>query len=282
MNREVIYETKGMRATDGAGVQLVRVFGNRTTDIYDPFLMFDAFDSKDKSDYEAGFPMHPHRGIETVSFLSKGEMTHRDHLGIEATIYDGEAQWLTAGSGAEHEEMPGGERILGAQLWLNLPAKDKMSASPAYHSITNKEIKEFKLEGGKLRLITGKYKNEEGWQGKYLPLDFYDIHLEANAKVEIPIRDGWSAFVFTLLGDVTVGGKPISEKTAAKLGDGDRVLLETKESGAEILIYASKRLDEPVAWYGPIVMNTQDEIRQAFEDLNAGTFIKERADYGNQ
>ena len=282
MNREVIYETKGMRATDGAGVQLVRVFGNRTTDIYDPFLMFDAFDSKDKSEYEAGFPMHPHRGIETVSFLSKGEMTHRDHLGIEATIYDGEAQWLTAGSGAEHEEMPGGERILGSQLWLNLPAKDKMSASQAYHSITNKEIKEFKLEGGKLRLITGKYRNEEGWQGKYLPLDFYDIHLEANAKVEIPIRDGWSAFVFTLLGDVTVGGKPISEKTAAKLGEGDRVLLETKESGAEILIYASKRLDEPVAWYGPIVMNTQDEIRQAFEDLNAGTFIKERADYGNQ
>lgn len=164
MNREVIYETKGMRATDGAGVQLVRVFGNRTTDIYDPFLMLDAFDSKDKRDYSAGFPMHPHRGIETVSFLCKGEMTHRDHLGIEATIYDGEAQWLTAGSGAEHEEMPGGERILGAQLWLNLPAKDKMSAPPAYHSITNKEIKEFKLEGGKLRLITGKYKNEEGWR----------------------------------------------------------------------------------------------------------------------
>ncbi|WP_290649677.1 pirin family protein [Lachnoanaerobaculum sp.] len=281
MNREVIYETKGMRATDGAGVQLVRVFGNRTTDIYDPFLMFDAFDSKDKSEYEAGFPMHPHRGIETVSFLSKGEMTHRDHLGIEATIYDGEAQWLTAGSGAEHEEMPGGERILGAQLWLNLPAKDKMSAPPAYHSITNKEIKEFKLEGGKLRLITGKYKNEEGWQGKHLPLDFYDIHLEANAKIEIPVREGWSAFVFTLLGDVTVGGKLISENTAAKLGEGDRVLLETKESGAEILIYSSKRLDEPVAWYGPIVMNTQDEIRQAFEDLNAGAFIKERADYSN-
>ena len=233
MNREVIYETKGMRATDGAGVQLVRVFGNRTTDIYDPFLMFDAFDSKDKSEYEAGFPMHPHRGI------------------------------------------------LGAQLWLNLPAKDKMSAPPAYHSITNKEIKEFKLEGGKLRLITGKYKNEEGWQGKYLPLDFYDIHLEANAKIEIPVREGWSAFVFTLLGDVTVGGKLISEKTAAKLGEGDRVLLETKESGAEILIYASKRLDEPVAWYGPIVMNTHEEIRQAFEELNAGTFIKERADYSN-
>ena len=281
MNREVIFETKGEKAIDGAGVHLVRVLGNATRDIYDPFLMLDAFDSKDKRDYSAGFPMHPHRGIETVSFLCKGEMTHRDHLGIEATIYDGEAQWLTAGSGAEHEEMPGGERILGAQLWLNLPAKDKMSAPPAYHSITNKEIKEFKLEGGKLRLITGKYKNEEGWQGKHLPLDFYDIHLEANAKIEIPVREGWSAFVFTLLGDVTVGGKLISENTAAKLGEGDRVLLETKESGAEILIYSSKRLDEPVAWYGPIVMNTQDEIRQAFEDLNAGAFIKERADYSN-
>lgn len=147
MNREVIFETKGEKAIDGAGVHLVRVLGNATRDIYDPFLMLDAFDSKDKRDYSAGFPMHPHRGIETVSFLCKGEMTHRDHLGTEATIYDGEAQWLTAGSGAEHEEMPGGGRILGTQLWLNLPAKYKMSAQPAYHSISNKEIKEFEFKG---------------------------------------------------------------------------------------------------------------------------------------
>jgi hypothetical protein len=282
LNREVIFETKGEKAIDGAGVHLVRVLGNATRDIYDPFLMLDAFDSKDKSDYSAGFPMHPHRGIETVSFLCKGEMTHRDHLGTEATIYDGEAQWLTAGSGAEHEEMPGGERILGTQLWLNLPAKYKMSAPPAYHSISKREIKEFEFKGGRLRLITGKYEDEEGWQGKYLPLDFYDIHLEDNVSVEIPVREGLSAFAFTLRGEVIISGKNVEEKTAAKLGDGDRVLLETKNNKAEILIYALKRLDEPVAWFGPIVMNTEAEIRQAFEELNNGTFIKENADYGNE
>lgn len=281
MKREVIYQTKGQRAVDGAGVHLVRVLGNNTTDKYDPFLMMDAFDSTNPNDYIKGFPTHPHRGIETVSFISKGQMAHRDHLGTEAVVHDGEAQWLTAGSGVEHSEMPGGERLLGTQLWLNLPAKDKMTASPAYHGISREEIKEFSLDGGKLRLVTGKYKDEEGWQGKYLPLDFYDIHLEPNAKVEIPVREGWSAFAFTLLGDVKISGTDIIEKTAARLGDGDHVVFETGNNGAEILLYSSQRLDEPVAWYGPIVMNTREELIQAYNDLENGTFIKETADYDN-
>lgn len=279
MNRKVIYQTKGQRSMDGAGVRLVRVLGNDTADIYDPFLMLDAFDSTNPADYEKGFPMHPHRGIETVSFLSKGQMVHRDHLGTEATVHDGEAQWLTAGSGAFHEEMPGGERILGTQLWLNLPAKDKMVADPAYHGISVDEIKEFPLEGGKLRLVTGNYKDEIGWQGKYLPLDFYDIHLEPHAKVEVPVREGWSAFIFTLLGDIKVSGTEVSEKTAAKLGEGDSVILETGDNGAEVLLYSSKKLDEPVAWYGPIVMNTQDELITALDEINDGTFIKKNEDY---
>ncbi len=278
-NRQVTYQTKGQRAIDGAGVHLVRVLGNQTTDIYDPFLMLDAFDSTDPRDYQEGFPMHPHRGIETVSFISKGQMIHRDHLGTEAVVHDGEAQWLTAGSGAEHEEMPGGERLLGTQLWLNLPAKDKMTAAPAYHGISRDEIQEFPLEGGKLRLVTGNYGEHEGWQGLYLPLDFYDIHLEPHAKVEIPVREGWSAFLFTLLGDVTVSGTAVGEKTAAKLGDGDSVVLENGDKAAEILLYNAPRLDEPVAWYGPIVMNTNEELQQAFHDLNNGTFIKQTADY---
>ncbi|HCW52514.1 MAG TPA: pirin family protein [Clostridium sp.] len=279
MNRKVIYQTKGQRSMDGAGVSLVRVLGNDTTDIYDPFLMLDAFDSTNPADYEKGFPMHPHRGIETVSFISKGQMVHRDHLGTEATVHDGEAQWLTAGSGAYHEEMPGGERLLGTQLWLNIPAKDKMVADPAYHGISLDEIKEFPLEGGKLRLVTGNYKDEIGWQGKYLPLDFYDIHLEPHAKVEVPVREGWSAFLFTLIGDIKVSGTEVSEKTAAKLGEGDSVILETGDNGAEILLYSSKKLDEPVAWYGPIVMNTQNELLIALDDINDGTFIKKNADY---
>lgn len=279
MNRKVIYQTKGQKSMDGAGVSLVRVLGNDTADIYDPFLMLDAFDSTNPADYEKGFPMHPHRGIETVSFVSKGQMLHRDHLGTEATVHDGEAQWLTAGSGAYHEEMPGGERLLGTQLWLNLPAKDKMVAAPTYHGISVDEIKEFPLEGGKLRLITGNYKDEIGWQGKYLPLDFYDIHLEPHAKVEIPVREGWSAFLFTLLGDIKVSGTEVSEKTAAKLGEGDNVILETGDHGAEVLLYSSKKLDEPVAWYGPIVMNTQKELLTALDDIDNGSFIKKNADY---
>lgn len=279
MMRKVIHQTKGHKEIDGAGVHLVRVLGNQTTDIHDPFLMLDAFDSRNPSDYTAGFPMHPHRGIETVSFISKGEMLHRDHLGTEAVIYDGEAQWLTAGSGAEHEEFPGGERILGTQMWLNLPAKDKMTAPPAYHSIDKDEIKEFPLDGGVLRLVTGEYNNEKAWQGKYLPLDFYDIHLEPNAKVEIPVQEGWSAFVFTLVGDVEISETLVEEKTAAKLSDGNHIILETKDNSAEVLLYSSKRLDEQVAWAGPIVMNTIEELNQAFDDLQEGTFIKEQTEY---
>ncbi|MCC6093944.1 MAG: pirin family protein [Eubacterium sp.] len=282
MERQVIYQTKGQRAVDGAGVHLVRVLGNETTDIYDPFLMLDAFDSSDRRDYEAGFPMHPHRGIETITFISKGQMLHRDHLGTEATVVSGEAQWLTAGSGAEHEEMPGGDRMLGTQLWLNIPAKDKMKADPAYHSITNDEIQEFPLNGGVLRLVTGKYKDAEGWQGKYVPVDFYDIHLDPGARVEMPVREGWTAFLFTLVGDVKAGETAVSEKTAAKLGDGDSVILQTGDQGAEILLYSAPRLDEPVAWYGPIVMNTREELVEAFSELQDGTFIKKTAEYDSE
>lgn len=148
MLRQVVNQTRGQKAVDGAGVHLVRVLGIRNTSLYDPFLMLDAFDSTDSKEFEAGFPLHPHRGIETVSFISKGQMLHRDHLGTEAVVHDGEAQWLTAGSGAEHEEWPGGKRLLGTQLWLNLPAKDKMTAPPAYHGISTDEIQEFPLEGG--------------------------------------------------------------------------------------------------------------------------------------
>ena len=143
MLRKVVKQVQGYRTQDGAGVSLVRVLGNQTVDLYDPFLMLDAFDSTNPSDYMAGFPMHPHRGIETFTFLSKGTMVHEDHLGTKAAIHDGEAQWLTAGSGAFHSEMPQpSKRMLGLQLWLNIPAKDKMKAEPFYHGVVNSEIQE--------------------------------------------------------------------------------------------------------------------------------------------
>lgn len=274
MNREVIEQIQGQRTQDGAGVSLVRVLGNQTADRYDPFLMLDAFDSTNPDEFKAGFPMHPHRGIETVTFVAKGSMTHRDHLGTEMTVQDGEAQWLTAGSGAFHEEMPGGEHLLGTQLWLNLPAKDKMTAAPAYHEITQPEIAEFPFEGGKLRLLTGNYQGRQGWQGKYLPLDYYDIHLEPNAELTLEVEADRSVLIFTLVGDAVVGNTAVPAKTAARLGSGDRVVLKAADAPAEILFMSSVRLDEPVAWYGPIVMNSEEALQEAFMDLNTGTFIK--------
>ena len=283
MDRKVTEQVQGYRTKDGAGVSLVRVLGNSTTLQYDPFLMLDAFDSTDPKDYIAGFPMHPHRGLETVTFLSRGSIVHEDHLGTKAAIHDGEAQWLTAGSGAFHSEMPQpAERMLGVQLWLNIPARFKMTAEPFYHGILNSEIQEFPLDGGKLRLISGNYKDHSGIQGKYLPLDYYDIFLDAGCSLELDVPgDRKSAMVFTLEGPAIVSGTDVPPKTAAKLGDGDRVTIKAKDKPIEILFMCSEKLDEPVAWYGPIVMNNEDELQEAFMDLKRGTFIKQEAKYEN-
>lgn len=284
MLRKVNSQVQGYRAVDGAGVSLVRVLGNETTDVYDPFLMLDAFDSTDPADYVAGFPMHPHRGIETVTFLSKGTIVHEDHLGTKAAIHDGEAQWLTAGSGAFHSEMPQpAERMLGVQLWLNIPARHKMTADPFYHGILNDEIQEFPLNGGTLRLVAGSYKGHAGIQGKYSPLDFYDIHLEPHGKAELGVPGGnKSVMVFTLEGDAVVSGTPVAAKTAAKLGEGDTVTIEAGDTSIEILFMCSQRLGEPIAWYGPIVMNTHQELLDALDEIDLGTFIKKAATYENK
>lgn len=279
MERKVVKKVQGFRTTDGAGVSLVRVLGHDTIYDFDPFLMLDSFDSTNPKDYEAGFPTHPHRGIETVSFLAKGKMTHKDHLGTEQIISDGEAQWLTAGSGVFHSEQPAGDRLLGLQLWLNMPAKDKMAAPPAYHGILRDEIKEFTFEGGYLRLLAGEYMGNKGWQGKYLPLDYYDIHLESNSKITIDVKKDNTVMIFTLLGDVSVGGEKIDEKSAALLSEGNKVTIKAGQSGAQVLLMSAPPTKEPIAWYGPIVMNSQEEIRTAVHELNNGTFIKKGTEY---
>ena len=284
MLREVIKQVQGYRTKDGAGVSLVRVLGNETTDDYDPFLMLDAFDSTNPDDYTKGFPMHPHRGIETVTFLSKGCIVHEDHLGTKAAIHDGEAQWLTAGSGAFHSEMPQpAERMLGVQLWLNIPAAYKMKAEPFYHGIINSEIQEFDLGCGKLRLLTGNYEGHSGIQGKYMPLDYYDIFLDAHGSVTLDVKgDNKSAMVFTLEGDAVVSGTKVKAKTAARLGVGDTVTIEAGDEPIEILFMCSEILAEPVAWYGPVVMNTREELITAYREMDNGTFIKKEATYENK
>lgn len=279
MKRKVISQVKGHSVVDGAGVNLVRVLGNRTVEIFDPILMLDSFDSTDPKDYIAGFPTHPHRGIETISYLVKGKMTHRDSLGSKDTITDGEVQWMTAGSGIMHsEELPASDRILGVQLWLNLPQKDKMVA-PEYKAIKKEQIKNINIENGELRLLAGKYKNIEGFKSNYLPLNYYDIQLNANSKFTLDVDENSSIMLFTLLGKIEIDNKIVEKKTAIKLSLGNSVEFLTKEKSARILFIESHSLNEPVSWGGPIVMNSRSELEKAFKDLENGTFLKDKIKY---
>lgn len=279
MQRKIKTTATGFNTKDGAGVNLVRVLGIKTVEDYDPILLLDSFDSSNPDDYTAGFPMHPHRGIETISYVYRGKMTHRDSLGNEDTISDGEVQWMTAGSGILHEEkLPASERMLGVQLWLNLPAKDKM-VPPAYRSIKNSEIQEIELEQGKLRLLAGKYLNYEGYKSLYLPLDYYDVHLKAGQSLTIETEEDRSVTVFTLVADAQVCGEKVKEKTAVKLTSGTQVEIMAYEADAQVLFISSKTLNESISWGGPIVMNTKEELNKAFDDLNRGTFLKDRIHY---
>lgn len=279
MKRKIDKQATGFKTKDGAGVNLVRVLGIKTVEEYDPFLLLDSFDSQNPDDYTAGFPMHPHRGIETISYVYRGKMTHRDSLGNEDTIGDGEVQWMTAGSGILHEEkLPASERMLGVQLWLNLPAKDKM-VPPAYHSIKNSEIEEIEFENGKLRLLAGKYKDREGYISRYLPLDYYDIHLKAGKSITIETDRERSVIVFTMVGDAFIGGEGVNEKTAVKLTSGDFVEIMASDVNVQVLFISSKMLGESIAWGGPIVMNTKEELNKAFDDLDKGTFLKNEIVY---
>jgi redox-sensitive bicupin YhaK (pirin superfamily) len=279
MERKIRQQVRGFRTQDGAGVSLVRVLGHETVQEYDPVLMLDSFDSTNPSDYTAGFPLHPHRGIETISYVYRGKMTHRDSLGNEDTIGDGEVQWMTAGSGILHEErLPASERLLGVQLWLNLPAKDKM-APPAYRSIKKSEITEIELDNGKLRLLAGMFNGSKGYISRYLPLDYYDIHLNPGASLSIETERERSVMVFTLSGDAYISGEAVKEKTAVKLSAGDYAEIKSTDKSAQILFVSSTILSEPVAWGGPIVMNTREELNTAFDDLKRGTFLKSGISY---
>lgn len=279
MERRVKTKVQGFKAIDGAGVHLIRVLGHGTVKEFDPILMLDSFDSRNPEDYTAGFPMHPHRGIETISYVSKGGMKHRDSLGNEESIGDGEVQWMNSGSGILHEEqVPATERLLGVQLWLNLPQKDKMSA-PSYHSIFRDQIQEIDIEGGMIRLLAGSYKEYEGYRGEHLPLDYYDIHLQKGASVTLNMAEDDSVMIFTLLGNVSINGEFIEEKTAVKLTDGDSLTIVNGDEDAQVLYMRSRTLNESVEWAGPIVMNTKEEIQQAMRELRTNQFIKETVQY---
>lgn len=281
MKRQVKTKVKGFRTKDGAGVSLVRVLGHETVEEFDPILMLDSFDSTNPEDYTAGFPMHPHRGIETISYISRGRMVHKDTLGNEDEITDGEVQWMNSGSGILHEEkVPAAERLLGVQLWLNLPANEKMSY-PTYNKLKKDDIEEIKIEDGFIRLLAGSYKGHNGFIGQHLPLDYYDIHLKKDGKITLEMENDDSVMVFTLLGEIYINDELIEEKTAVKLTEGDSLEIKSNKDDSQILYIKSKALEEPIAWSGPIVMNSQKEITEAFMDLRTNNFIREKLEFNN-
>lgn len=276
MKRKILNRTQGFRTKDGAGVSLVRVLSRNTTKEYDPILMLDSFDSTDPEDYIKGFPMHPHRGIETITYLREGTMTHKDSMGNEDTITDNEVQWMTAGSGIMHEEMPKpSKRMLGVQLWLNLLAKDKM-VRPHYQSLRGDDLKIIEEDNAKVKVISGEYKGIKGYAPKYLPLDFYEIEIKKNEEITIDTKDDQQVILFTLIGDIEVEGDVVSEKTAVTTTDGDKLTIKAKDEDVIVLFLQSIPTNEEIAWAGPIVMNTNEDLRQASLDLRNGTFIKEK------
>ena len=276
MKRKILNRTQGFRTKDGAGVSLVRVLSCNTTKEYDPILMLDSFDSVDPDDYIKGFPMHPHRGIETITYLREGTMTHKDSMGNEDTITDNEVQWMTAGSGIMHEEMPKpSKRMLGVQLWLNLLSKDKM-VRPHYQSLRGDDLKIVEEDFAKIKVISGEYKGTKGYAPKYLPLDFYEIEIKKNEEFTIDTKDNQQVILFTLIGDIEVEGEVVSEKTAVTTTDGDKLTIKAKDEDVIVLFLQSIPTNEDIAWAGPIVMNTNEDLRQASLDLRNGTFIKEK------
>lgn len=276
MKRKILNRTQGFRTKDGAGVSLVRVLSRNTTKEYDPILMLDSFDSTDPDDYIKGFPMHPHRGIETITYLREGTMTHKDSMGNEDTITDNEVQWMTAGSGIMHEEMPKpSKRMLGVQLWLNLLARDKM-VRPHYQSLRGDDLKIVEEDNAKVKVISGEYKGIKGYTPKYLPLDFYEIEIKKNEEFTIDTKQDYQVILFTLIGDIEVEGDVVSEKTAVTTTDGDKLTIKAKDEDVIVLFLQSIPTNEEIAWAGPIVMNTNEDLRQASLDLRNGTFIKEK------
>lgn len=274
--REVTETSSGMPTSDGAGVRMTRVIGTPVLDHLDPFLLLDVFRSDDPDDYIAGFPAHPHRGFETVTYMFAGQMRHRDSVGNEGVIRPGGVQWMTAGRGIVHSEMPEQRDGLmwGTQLWVNLPASEKMT-SPSYQEYDRSQIPEEQRDGGvTVRVVAGV--TAMGTVGAVTgrptePL-YLDLQIPSGATVEERIPSGHNAFVLVVEGRAGIGSRTIERGHIGILGDGDAVRVAGAADPTRVLLIAARALNEPIARAGPFVMSTQRELRQAFEDFRNGNF----------
>jgi redox-sensitive bicupin YhaK (pirin superfamily) len=282
MIRNIQAVIPGIATSDGAGVKLRRSLGGQQQVRLDPFLMLDEFSSNDPNDYVAGFPPHPHRGFETVTYMLEGHMLHEDHLGNQGHLKTGGVQWMTAGRGIIHSEMP--EQVSGAmrgfQLWINLPAKEKMKPA-GYQDIQEENIPKVLLEdGSSVKVIAGTY--QHGGQSIIGPIHgistapvFLDVHLPPNAEFEYPLAKELNAFMYAYEGALEIGSplKAAPKQAAIVLGEGDQLKAKAGVDGAQFIVLAALPLREPIVQYGPFVMNTRAEIEQAIDDYQNNRFV---------
>jgi len=278
--RSVALLLTGNPTVEGAGVRLNRVFGYPEVPKFDPFLLLDDFGSDNPEDYLAGFPWHPHRGIETVTYMLSGEVEHGDSLGNAGVISTGDVQWMTAGSGIVHQEMPRRVegRLRGFQLWTNLPAASKMM-EPRYRDVPADSIPEVSPhEGLKIKIIAGEVVGVRGpVQDVVVEPEYFDITLEPGADLEHPTPKGHTVFAYAVNGRGKVGPNgthTLARGQLALFTEGDSVLIRASDVPFRFLLVSGKPLGEPVAWSGPIVMNTREELAAAFREYQDGSFIK--------
>lgn len=276
-SREIKKIVSGTHTEDGAGVKLQRVLSRNTVVHFDPFLLLDSFDSDNPKDYTQGFPWHPHRGIETVTYIIKGNVEHGDSLGNEGTIKNGGCQWMTAGGGILHQEMPQpSDKMLGVQLWLNLPSENKMT-TPQYRDITAEMVPTIKEKDAEIKVISGNYNNHPGaMEADYVKMSFLDVKLNKDKAWEWQPPEKDRVFIFTIKGTGKFGNesKEINQKNAILFEDeGDKITVNAIDNELRFLVFSGQPLKEPVAWGGPIVMNTTEELNQAFADIDNDQFV---------
>ena len=261
---------KGTQTSDGAGVNLTRIIASPSLNMLDPFLLLDEFGSDNPDDYIAGFPPHPHRGFETITYMLNGKFRHKDTAGNEGCLTDGSVQWMTAGKGVIHSEMPEQTEglVRGFQLWLNLP-KEKKMIEPAYNDIPADEIPTVSIPGGQIKIIAGTFSGITGPGRSHTGMLYYDISLDTGSDITVPIEDGWNSFCYVYEGAISCG-QPVSKGHLAVLDTEDIFRCTSIKNNTRFILVAGMPLNEPVARGGPFVMNTKGEILQAFEDYQAG------------
>jgi redox-sensitive bicupin YhaK (pirin superfamily) len=278
MRREIKQIFHGQQVLEGAGVRLRRVFGFPETSLFDPFLLFDDFCSDSPADFLKGFPWHPHRGIETITYVIRGDVEHRDSLGNTGVISSGDVQWMTAGNGILHQEMPKGDSngsMHGFQLWANLPASHKMM-TPRYRDITAADIPEVILDNGTvIKVIAGTVHGISGpTDNVVIDPEYLDCTVPANTEFKHPTQTGYTSFLYVIAGEGSINDTPVQDKTLVLFEDGDKISICASKLPLRFLHMSGKPLHQPIAWRGPIVMNTAEELAQAFRELQNDTFIQ--------